>query len=192
VATMEIRTEGPLEARIVADERWRAGAAWGWPRPGHPEGDVASHVRAVLDNLERMPLAADARRKLRLVALVHDTFKREVEPARPRTGDNHHGVIARRFAEAFTDDADVLELIEVHDEAYNAWTVGHRRHDWGRAEARARRLIDRLGGRLDLFLQFYRADNATGDKAPEPLRWFEDLAARRSISPAQRAHPWTS
>jgi HD domain len=174
---VEIATEGPLERRIVGDERWRAGAAWGWPRPGHPEGDVATHVRDVLDNLDRLGLAPDARRKLRLVALLHDAFKREVNRARPRTGDNHHAVIARRFAEGLTDDEDVLELIELHDEAYNAWLIGRRRGDWARAERRARDLIDRLGDRIGLYLAFFRADNATGDKDREPLRWFEALAA---------------
>jgi AcrR family transcriptional regulator len=178
MAPMEMLTESVLEARIVGDQRWQAGAAWGSPRPGHPEGMVAVHIRTVLDNLDQVRLAADARRKLRLVALLHDTFKREVDRLRPRTGDNHHAAIARRFAERLTDDEDVLELIELHDEAYNAWAIGDRRGDWSAAEARAVRLIDRLSGRLDLYLAFYRADNAAGDKDPEPLRWFVRLAAR--------------
>jgi len=173
-----IRPENDLERRIVADPRWRAGAAWGLPRPGHPEGQVACHVRDVLANLERLRLAPDVRRRLRVAALVHDAFKAEVDPRRPSTRDDHHGAIARRFLEGYTDDAGLLDLVELHDEAYNSWLVGRRRGAWERAEARARRLIGRLGPRLPLYLAFYRADNATGDKRPDPLEWFVALCSR--------------
>jgi len=172
-ALLEPETE--LERRIMAEPRWQAGAHWGEPRPGHPEGTVLLHLVEVLANLDRFGLAPDVRRRLRLVALVHDAFKREVDRSRPRVGDNHHAVIARRFLAAFTDDEDVLEITELHDDAFNAWAVGHRHGRWAEAEARARELIRRLGGRLELYLVFYRADNATGDKRPESRCWFECL-----------------
>lgn len=160
----------------MSDPRWRRGVAWGVPRPGHPEGAVAAHVAEVLGNLDRQRLAPEARRKLRLVAILHDACKAEVDRSRPPAGDNHHAVRARRFAEAYVDDPDVLELVELHDDAYNAWLAGHRRGRWERAEARGRALLERLGPRLELFLAFFRADNATGDKRPEPVHWFEGLA----------------
>ena len=171
-----IATETELEERIVRDPRWVAGASWGMPRPGHPEGEVALHIVEVLGNLDRQRLPACDRVKLRLVALVHDTFKREVDRTSPRTGDNHHAVIARRFVERFTSDLDVLEVTELHDDAYNAWSAGNRSGDWTSAMARAHRLIERLGPRLSLYLSFYRADNATGDKLTTPFQWFESLA----------------
>jgi hypothetical protein len=87
-------------------------------------------------------------------------------------------MIARRFVAALTSDRDVLEITELHDEAFNAWSVGSRRGDWGAAEERAARLIRRLGRRLHLYLAFYRADNASGDKRREPLTWFEGLVRR--------------
>ena len=180
---MEPLAEDELEARLLADPRWRRGAAWGAPRPGHPEGKVAHHVADVLANLDRQSLSADQRRTLRLVALVHDTFKGEVDESRPRVGANHHAAIARHFVERYTADPDVLEITELHDEAYNAWQIGHRRQDWAKAEARARRLLARLGDRLPLYLAFYRADNATGDKSAEPLEWFERLAATSPPGP---------
>jgi hypothetical protein len=172
-----IQPESDIERAIVSDPRWIAGAAWGEPRPGHPEGRVELHIADVLRNLEEMRLAGDARAKLRLVALVHDSFKNEVDYTQPKTGPNHHATIARRFVEGFTDDQDVLEITELHDEAYNSWGIGHRRGDWDRATSRAERLIQRLGPRLDLYLAFYRADNASGDKWSDPLEWFEKLAA---------------
>lgn len=171
-----IEGETSLEARLMADPRWQRGAAWGEPRPGHPEGVVATHIADVLANVDALGLAPEERAKLRLVALIHDTFKNEVDERRPRSGENHHAMIARRFAERYSADADVLELIELHDEAYNAWAAGQRSGAWAKAEGRAHRLIARLGPRLPLYLQFYRADNATGDKVAEPLQWFERLA----------------
>lgn len=172
----EIIPETTLERRIVSDHRWIAGASWGMPRPGHPEGEVRLHILEVLAGLERQMLDQDARAKLRLVALVHDTFKNEVDRRLPRSGENHHAVIARRFCEGFIDDLDVLEITELHDEAYNSWAEGNRQGDWAKAEARADQLIERLGSRLPLYLAFYRADNAAGDKRAEPLAWFERLA----------------
>jgi len=177
-----IPAENAVEARLVADPRWQRGAAWGKPRPGHPEGAVAAHIIDVLANLDAQPLAPEDRRKLRIVALLHDTFEGEVDAGRPRSGANHHGHIARRFAADYTSDADILELIELHDEAYNAWQVGARRGDPEQAAARARRLVARLGPRLPLYLAFYRADNATGDKSAAPLEWFEHLVAEAAVS----------
>jgi hypothetical protein len=138
---------------------------------------VAAHIAEVLANVDAAGHGDADRRRLRLVALVHDALKGEVDRSRPRTGENHHAMRARRFAERFVAEPVVLDLVELHDEAYNAYMVGRRRRDWPRAERRARRLIARLGAELDLYLAFYRADNATGSKSEEPLHWFEALAA---------------
>ena len=175
----EVIPETKLEQTIVSDRRWIAGTSWGVPRPGHPEGQVRIHILEVLAALDRQKLEPNARAKLRLVALVHDTFKSEVDRRLPRSGENHHATIARRFAEAFIDDLDVLEITELHDEAYNSWVAGGRHGNWAKAEARADKLIERLGSRLTLYLAFYRADNAAGDKRPEPLSWFERLTSRQ-------------
>jgi hypothetical protein len=172
-----VAPETELERRVVDDPEWQEGAAWGMPRPGHPEGSVAAHIAEVLGNVEAEALDARDRERLRFVALVHDTFKHRVEGGRPRTGDNHHAVIARRFAERYTDDVELLELVELHDEAYNAWVKGRRGGNWPKAEARARRLLDRLGPSRSLYLRFYRADTHTGDKDPAPLAWFVQVAA---------------
>jgi hypothetical protein len=120
-----IAPETALERRIVDDPEWQAGAAWGMPRPGHPEGSVAAHIEELLANIDDQALGALDRERLRFVALVHDTFKHRVDRDQPRTGDNHHAAIARRFAARYTRDAELLELVELHDEAYNAWVNGH-------------------------------------------------------------------
>ena len=173
-----IEGENDAERRVLADPEWRAGVAWGAPRPGHPEGSVLAHVREVLANVDAIAVDAEDRGRLRLIALLHDACKGQVDPRRPRAGNNHHARIARRLAERLVDDPGVLEVIELHDDAHNAWRVGRRRTgSQERAEARARALIARLGPHLGLFERFYRADNATGDKKPDGVEWFAALAA---------------
>lgn len=173
---MGIEPETEREGLIVADPEWQAGAAWGRPRRGHPEGAVSAHVAEVLANVDRVAIGAEDRERLRFVALVHDTFKYRVDRSRSREGENHHAMIARRFAERYTDDPELLEVIELHDEAFNAWVGGAWRGRWEAAEARARRLIERLGESRDFYLRFYEADNQTGSKLQAPLVWFRALA----------------
>lgn len=164
---MEVEPETELERRIVSDPDWREGAAWGKPRPGHPEGAVSAHIAEVLANVDRYARSERERRRLRLVALIHDTFKHRVHYHLPRVLGNDHAVLARRFAERHLDDEGVLDVIELHDEAYRAWRRGDER--------RALRLAERLGPELDLFRVFYRCDNETGDKRRDDIEWFEAL-----------------
>lgn len=166
--------ETDTEARICADPDWRDGADWGEPRPGHPEGAVKFHVAEVLANVDRFAVGDADRRKLRLIGIVHDAFKHRVDPERPRVGENHHGVRARRFAEQYLDDASLLDIIELHDEAYNAFSAGLRNDDWTKADERAQRLLDRLGANAGLYLRFFRCDEATGSKKSNAYAWFEE------------------
>jgi hypothetical protein len=170
----EFETE--LERRIAEQPRWRSGVEWGRARHGHPEGTVKLHIAAVLANVDRLFGDSPLRRDLRLIALVHDTFKGEVDPTQSRTGENHHGMRARRFAESLIDNERVLDVIELHDEAYNAWQRGARDGKCDAAAARAKVLIGRLGADLDLYLAFYQCDNETEGKDQECLRWFRELA----------------
>jgi hypothetical protein len=172
----ELETE--LERRIVADPEWQEGAAWGEPRPGHWEGSVSAHIAEVLRNIDEDGAESAERERLRLIALVHDTFKYKVDRSRHNVGPNHHAWLARSWAERFIDDRDILDIVELHDEAYNSWSMGARNHRWDKAEGRARNLIERLGPRLPLYLKFFRADNRTDSKRREPLEWFEELAAK--------------
>jgi HD superfamily phosphodiesterase len=187
---LHITLETDLERKIVSENRWREGSSWGVPRSGHPEGQVLAHIVAVLANIDSLGLESGARAKLRVVALLHDTFKGEVNRRRPRVGTNHHATIARKFAEGFIDDPDILEILELHDEAYNSWRLGADKKEWGKAEARGKRLIERLGSRFGLYMAFYRADNAAGDKNPSQLTWFETLAGQpRSHGIASQTDP---
>jgi hypothetical protein len=75
--TPAITPENELERQLLDDPRLRAGLDWGEPRFGHPEGRVADHVAAMLAAIPSWdPLRSD----LRLLALVHDSFKADVHP----------------------------------------------------------------------------------------------------------------
>jgi hypothetical protein len=136
-----IRPETSAEQMIVSDPEWVEGAAWGDPRPAHPEGRVAEHIVAVLERVDVYALDASDRARLRVVALIHDTFKHRVDRDQQPTGENHHAMIARRFAERYVTDSELLDVIELHDEAFNAWVKGERGGKWDAAEARAMRLV---------------------------------------------------
>lgn len=176
--TLPFELETELERRIVSDKSWREGVEWGSPRPGHPEGAVKFHIADVLWNVDRFYGDSPDRAALRLIALVHDTFKHQVDARRPATGENHHGMRARRFAERFLDDRRVLDVIELHDEAYNSWQNGNRDAQWDKAERRIQRLLDRLGENVGLYLAFFRCDNVTGDKSPASFEWFQKRCDR--------------
>jgi HD domain len=177
--TFPLETE--LEARICADEDWTEGAEWGKPRPGHSEGLVMYHIADVLANIDRIATTPEERRNLRLIALIHDSFKYRVDPSKPKTGANHHAFIARKFAERYIDDPALLEIIELHDEAYNSWRSGASKGKWEQAEERASRLVVRLGPSLPLYMRFFRADNATDSKEDDSLVWFEQFLRREGI-----------
>ncbi|HEY7122935.1 MAG TPA: HD domain-containing protein [Ktedonobacterales bacterium] len=182
--------ETPLEEIICASEEWQRGAAWGRPRRGHPEGQVAAHIAEVLANVERHATSPEERADLRLIALIHDTFKYRVDTSQPAIGDNHHATIACRFAERYLEDRALLEIIELHDEAYNSFQMGERKDRWQDAEERALRLVQRLGASLPLYVRFYRCDNGTGSKTQAPVIWFEELLRRLGYPvPAPPAQP---
>jgi hypothetical protein len=171
--------ETDLERRIAAEPEWLEGIEWGTARRGHPEGAVKHHIADVLENVEREATSREERRRLRLAALTHDTFKYRAPEASARVGSpGHHGSHAARFLGRFVDDGELVRVVCWHDEAFAAW-LGLQRGDRRRAEERARTLIDRLGPALPLYLRFFRADNATEGKSPKALEWFEAIAARR-------------
>jgi len=172
-----VKPENGIEAAIASHVDFIEGCSYGKPRSGHPEGKVIYHVKEVLENIDKFYGEDKDRSDLRLIALVHDTFKHKVDRNKPKTGANHHGTIARVFAQQFTQDHQLLMIIEKHDEAYNAWSVGGRRGNWYKAEERANQLIQGLliEGGLGLYIKFYKCDNATGDKEQDNYDWFINL-----------------
>jgi hypothetical protein len=178
--TLPFELETDVERAIAADHDWQEGIEWGTARRGHPEGAVKHHIADVLANVEREATSPYERRRLRLAAIVHDTFKYSAPEGSARVGsEGHHGTLAARFLERFVDDPELLEVVRWHDEAFAAWLGVVKRGDRDRAEQRARTLVNRLGPALPLFIRFFRADNATEGKSPKSVEWFERVARRR-------------
>jgi hypothetical protein len=170
-----ISPETDLERRLLADGRLAAGLAWGSPRWGHPEGSIGAHVAALLGCIDPAdPLRGD----LRVVAIIHDAFKREVRPEEPWSAGNDHAVLARRFAERHTDDERLLATIELHDEPYWAW-----RHD-GELGAVMARVPD-----LALFAAFVELDASTEGKDLSFLWWFRRTLAIDGVLPGHAHLP---
>ncbi|MBX2878162.1 MAG: hypothetical protein KTR30_38940 [Saprospiraceae bacterium] len=165
--------ETPLEKLIIQDKGFRRGLLWGVPRYGHPEGEVYKHIRDVFDNIDRLQVSQMARERLRLVALVHDSFKHKEDKRKPRDWSKHHGVLARQFLAHYTDDEVVLTITEMHDEAYYIWRLKKLYKREVEGEQRLIKLLSRLGDSLQLFYLFFKCDTCTGDKIQSPLRWFE-------------------
>ena len=169
--------ESPLEAELVADADLQRGLRWGRPRKAHPEGRIGNHVADLLEEIDRAGESGERRSLLRVVALLHDSFKGDVKRWLPRTGENHHATRARRFAERYSDDERVLATIELHDRPYNIWRKMKRK---GRLDEDA--LDDVLGSvpDHDLFLRFIEIDGSSEAKDEEPIRWLRAEMARRS------------
>jgi len=166
--TLPFMAETALERAIVRDPDWRQGVRWGRPRPGHPEGSVLAHIAEVLRNVDTFYGDSPLRPTLRLIALIHDSFKRH----QALSDGLPHGFLARCFAQRYLSDQGALEVIELHDDAFKAWRLAEA-GDCGAARQRADALIARLGPHLNLFMAFYRCDSLTGDKTEAHYRWFE-------------------
>src|SRR5438067_10179750 len=170
--------ETELEERIASQPELLEGLAWGRPRTGHPEGAVGTHVSHLLETIDRSGETGERRELLRLISLVHDSFKYQVRERLPRAGGNHHAMRARRFAERFTDDERVLATIELHDRPYALWRKMRRK---GRVDERAfRRMIDRIPD-PELFLRFIELDGSAEGKRPEPVAWLREELVRRGL-----------
>jgi hypothetical protein len=170
--------ETDLEREIVSQPELLEGLAWGQPRAGHPEGAVGVHVSHLLETLDRSGETGERRQLLRLMALVHDSFKYQVRERLPRVGENHHAMRARRFTEGFTDDERVLAAIEFHDRPYSLWRKLNRR---GKLDERGfNRMIERIPD-PQLFLRFIELDGSTEGKRPEPIDWFREELYRRGV-----------
>ena len=181
-----LRPETDLERRFLEAPEFLRGLDYGLPRFGHPEGKVVYHIREVLDNVDRLQVSEDRRRDLRIVTFVHDSFKYAEDKGRPRDWSRHHGVLARRFLEKFTNRTSLLEVTELHDEAYYAWRAInlYGRPDLG--QERLVKLVHRMDNSLEFYHQFFVCDTRTGDKVQAPVLWLQQAVS--TLKPI----PWRS
>lgn len=170
-----LKPETDLERRIISDPIFIKGSMYGKERPGHPEGKVVYHIRDVFKNINKHYEDDEQRKKLRLIALIHDTCKFQVDYDQRRVGENHHGYLARKFAEKYIMDKDILMIIEHHDDAYNIWKRSDKRNEWDKGVKDLLRLLDKIND-LDLYSIFYLCDNSTGSKKNDDYNWFLEIS----------------
>lgn len=169
-----VRPETDLERRIISDPEWLEGAFWGTPRRGHPEGEVIFHIREVLDNVDKIAPDPELRSRLRLITIIHDTFKYLEDRSFPRKVTRHHAFIAWRFAKQYIHDQGVLDCILLHDNVYYAWLAAE--HGLPDIAAKfLRKTEKRMGKDMLLYHLFFKCDTLTGDKTLTPVHWFEEI-----------------
>ena len=157
--------------RMMADPRYIRNIEYGEPRSGHPEGKVKFHIAELEQNLDKLaPRITDEQYwKLKFLIHVHDSFKAEAVPDSPILSPNSHASLARKFASEFTDDADLLNMIQFHDVNFASWKQfdATGSYDADRFRALLETIVD-----WDLFLMFSILDGNTAGKDPDKLRWF--------------------
>lgn len=153
--------QSPLEWRLWHDPDLRRGLAWCCPQHGHPEGSVGRHVANILARIGRHE---PNRSELRLLALLHDSFKGRVNRSAPWSPGNDHAVLARRFAERHVSDERLLAVLELHDAPYWIWRRGGDLCELDE-------VLDRIPD-PELFRRFVSLDASTPGKQPAFLHWF--------------------
>lgn len=158
--------------KILADPRYQRNIEYGEPRSGHPEGRIKFHIVDLERNLERLSargISSTDYWKLKFLIHVHDSFKGEVDIASPLSIRHDHETIAREYASQFTDDADLLNMIQYHDVNYSLWLQFSQTgaYDLGQFQ----HLLDTIHD-WDLFLMFIILDGCTRGKDPLKTAWF--------------------
>ena len=167
-----------LTEQVMADERYKSNIEFEYDRPqsGHPESKVKYHIAELEANLEQLKHHLKTEEdywKLKFLIHVHDTFKvEEIKESVPADHPGSHESLARAFASEFTDDADLLNIIQYHDENYALWkqfkSNSQFNHKW------FQHLLNTIHD-WDLFLTFTIIDGHTEGKDIEKLGWFIKL-----------------
>lgn len=168
-----LQPETELERQFLMDAAFQKGLFYGKPRFGHPEGQVLYHIPEVLANVDKLSISKEDRRKLRIITFVHDTFKYLEDKKEPRDWTKHHGVYARKYLEKYIDDATLLTITEMHDEAYYCWRLYALYKKPVQSKERLQQLLEAVGAGIQLYYLFFKCDTQTGDKIQKPVSWFE-------------------
>ena len=157
--------------RVLADPRYLRNIEYGEPRSGHPEGKVKYHIAELELNLEKLAprISEEHYWKLKFLIQIHDTFKADAIPDSPIESPNSHASLARKFASEFTDEADLLAMIQFHDLNFALWKQFAATGSYH--VERFSRLLDTIMD-WDLFLMFLIIDGCTQGKDPDKVRWF--------------------
>ena len=169
-----LKPENDFERLLLNQPELMRGLLSGEPRYGHPEGKVFLHVDEIFDNIERIPsIDQQSRQHLRLIAIVHDSFKHLEHKGSPRDWSRHHAVLAKEFLWQFTTENALLDITELHDEAYYCWRMNALEGLHEASDQRFNELLWRLQDNIQLYYWFFKCDTHTGDKTLAPVYWVE-------------------
>ena len=108
---------------------------------------------------------------MKFIIHAHDTFKADARPNSWIESPNSHASLARKFAAEFTDDADLLNMIQFHDVNFALWKEYSANSSYNNERFTA--LLEAIHD-WDLFLIFLILDGSTQGKDPEKVNWFID------------------
>ena len=173
-------------AKIKSDPRYARGIAHGVPRPGHAEGTVEKHLYDLAGNLlNLLPMISEEEFwKLAILIHVHDTFKVDARPDSPIKDPQSHASLARMFLSEFTDDLDLLQMVQYHDEGLALYMQAMTPLG-PKAPYNQRRMRDNVLTikNLELFLIFTIIDGYTPSKDHAKIRWFIDEVNKHVQTP---------
>jgi hypothetical protein len=162
---------------VVRDSRYVSNLDWGKPRRGHPEGTVRAHIAELEINLEKLrPKLNDDDWRLKLLIHTHDSLKAEAQAGVRISDPRSHASLARAFLAEYCEDADLVAMVQYHDEPYALY-----RQFESYGEYNQDRFLSMVHSIQDwnLFLAFCIIDGCTAGKSREPLRWlFREISGR--------------
>lgn len=164
--------------RIAADPRYTQGLDWGEPRPGHPEGTIRAHIAALEANLESLSakLSDSEYWKLKLLIHTHDLFKGESDHGVSILDLNSHASLARAFLSSYCTDADLLAMVQFHDEPFALYLQARSKgkYNQDRFDALLHAIDD-----WNVFLAFNIIDGCASGKSRKSLHWlFHEIAGK--------------
>lgn len=157
---------------LTHDPRYLAHLDWGEAREGHPEGTIRAHIEELERNLDQLrpKLSEEECIKLKILIHTHDTFKSLAKPGVAITDDRSHASLARAFLAEFCNDADLLAMVQFHDEPYALWRQAESKNGPFN-QVRFTGLLNAIQD-WNLFLAFLLIDGCTEGKDRESLVWF--------------------
>ena len=164
--------------RFCLDPIYLANREWGAPRWGHPEGSLGAHIEDLEANLQRARpwLVEGEEPRLRLIVHAHDICKPEALTGVPSVHPRHHGCLARQLLARYTQDPEVLGIVQHHDDGYHLFFQSNP----GPGIERLLAAVEDL----ELFLLFTFIDGCLPGKLLNPVQWFVDqLAQHRRLGP---------
>ena len=158
--------------KVKADPRYQKNIEYGEPRPGHPEGKLKFHIADLESNLECLRergISDEEYWKLKFMIHIHDICKPEAQDNIPTLHPLNHATLAKESASKFTNDSDLLNIIQYHDENYELWKEYSQTNQY--SSDRFQNLLETIEN-WDLFLMFIIIDGCTKGKYYAKLGWF--------------------